>query len=209
MVVLTFSLGHEESGRRRQALLFFYFLRQDRAEDAAQKLKVRTIKQRQEFPTWKLDALKFRNSLEVSVDFKPFTAPVGQSPPVIRGMKPTERVLNILDVIAASRLIDCKKSEVVTSNWKRGLFADVSQNVGRRVFSSLKGEVKCLTTTSQIFNFETSRMLLSREHARLQGFPTMDFSMMSDSEIRTATGESFAMPCITFVVGAVFSAVSF
>ena len=91
----------------------------------------------------------------------------------------------------------------------KGLFADLSQNIGRRPW----GSFRTLTTASQVYHFRLDRLILPEECLRLLGFGRIAEIVLQDSGLTPAeTGEfvgqamsvpSVAVACMSLITAAI------
>ena len=74
-------------------------------------------------------------------------------------------------------------------------YVNISQCPSRAQWAS---DLKCLTTSSRVYDFGRDCMISATECAMLQGIPAceVDFSMFSNAALFNATGSAMCAPCI-------------
>ena len=124
------------------------------------------------------------------------------------GLRVTERISEILDVFAASKLSDLGANlfESTSFSEKKKLlehqYCDVSQNPKYKSCTNQIGITGCLATSTVLYSFGRDRLILPFELALLQGhrrgikFP----DSMSSSQIRDLMGEGMHLACLGTVV---------
>ena len=128
------------------------------------------------------------------------------------GFEPTARVLEILDLVAISKIgVDaCRRilqqpphlAAMQISRRLGDCYVDLSQNPARRAYSSAGDVAKCLTTSSRIYSFRRQGLVLPLEllywqgHSRSVRLP----GDMPQSSIRDLAGEGICLPVLGSIV---------
>eukprot|EP00971_Amphidinium_carterae_P305104 6062668-Amphidinium_carterae.3 len=110
-----------------------------------------------------------------------------------------ERVLDLLDIgylIAKKNMPDANDADVA-----KDLYCDISQSAERRPFS--QGELRTLTTSSELFSYGQARLLLPCEHLLALGFGKVDLRNISGSAQKSLAGGAFALPTMAMALSSV------
>ena len=100
----------------------------------------------------------------------------------------TERELDIVDTHAALRNNAMAADQCV----------DVSQSLGRPATAVC---FPCLTTSSNLFAFGPQRLVSSREHLSILGFPKMECGQLGSGALSSLSGEAMAPPVMAAILG--------
>lgn len=118
--------------------------------------------------------------------------------PEYRGIgipKPNPRIEALLNIGWGKRMTT--NPNMPHDELMQGWFADVSQSVERNPF----GKLGTLATSSMKYSFEADCVLTAADHLALLGFPhglvRRARETMTEAELRSLTGEAFAIPCVT------------
>ena len=124
------------------------------------------------------------------------------------GLRVTERISQILDLVAASKFLDLGVDlyQCIPFSEKKKIlehvYCDVSQNPKFKSCTNQHGITGCLATSTTLYSFGRDRLVLPFELALLQGhrrgikFP----QAMTSSQIRDLMGEGMSLPCLGTVV---------
>ena len=153
---------------------------------------------------WRAQAAALRRDMHAPLDLKPWSS----LPAKFEGLTPTPRILEILDLAAIARLgtQECQRilrlpAERALAEMSRQLadvYVDVSQNPGRKCWSSQDLTAKCLTTASRLCCFRGQGLILPLEllyfqgHSRSVAVP----HDMPQSSIRDLAGEGICLPVL-------------
>lgn len=125
-----------------------------------------------------------------------------------KGLNVTERVGEILEIVAAVKLVESGVNilqDLPFSHKKellKHVYCDVSQNPKFKSHTNQEGITGCLTTSTLLYSFGRDRVVLPVELAMIQGhrrgfkFPPE----MPSSKIRDLMGEGMNLPCLGTVV---------
>jgi hypothetical protein len=147
---------------------------------------------------WTKDSQFTREQLEVSRHWCPLTE--RKPKPKLSGSTPSPRVLDVLNVAECVRL-------------KRGLGKeDFYCNFTQSVLRAPWGAMRCLCTSTFVYDFERDRVLCPLEHLALQGLPTRHIAEKlasigedyTDREFAKLSGQGFFIPSIGSVLMAFF-----
>lgn len=142
-------------------------------------------------PKWLQQARSLRNQLpEHCRDRRPWSPHA-----LLQGLGSTDRVRELCDLafLCTEETLrqageDCSHANVI-----RGLSCDVSQNVQRKPW----GTLRTLTTNSCVYVFELDRVLLPEEGLRLLGFPTLPMMKhITPGEMHEFMGQAMALPAV-------------
>lgn len=121
----------------------------------------------------------------------------------IRGLRVTERVQEILNVVTATKLkgSESKSHQSILSSIKYTI-VDVSQNPVRRAFTGDSGFCHTLCTSSLLVHLGYQRMVLPAEHMAFQGhnLKRLKFGQLTHSKIRELAGEGIFLPSLATVI---------
>jgi len=144
---------------------------------------------------WELHSATVRDSLNVPIDFHPWTSSPARR---LVGLPQCARALDLLDCAFIDSGQQARKAaaraglpEPTDADVARSLFVDVSQSVLRRPWR--KGGLACLAQSACIYSFEADRILTPLDHFALQGFPasTLRTEGRSPAQLRSMAGEAF------------------
>ncbi len=143
---------------------------------------------------WHNKHLAVRAKLTVSKDYRPWSCPRGKPAPLMEGVPNNPRYVDVLDIAWSSR-----KPKLRTLPF----FCNISQCPSRAPWGT---ELKCLTTSSRVYDFSRDRLITAPEAMLLQGHPAcdLDLSMFASGTLFTAVGEAMAAPSIATVMLAVY-----
>lgn len=127
------------------------------------------------------------------------------------GLRRTERICDLLDMVAAAKLLELGESPVNKPFSKmkellQDVYCDVSQNPKFRSYTNKNGITGCLATSTVLYSFGRDRLVLPFELALLQGH-RRGFKFPDDmpiSKIRDLMGEGMSLPCLGTVVWCVY-----
>ena len=111
------------------------------------------------------------------------------------GLSLTPRVLDTLDVIAASVLQrrEHDRDHVALHD----VLVDVSQSLLRPTMSSARGVAPCLTSSSVLYSYGHDRVVLPDELARMQGFGSIIWpSACTQRDEKRMLGSGMSLPCV-------------
>ncbi len=154
------------------------------------------------------DQLGCKGELEV---LRPWTSQPGRR---YLGLKPSPRVLAILDLVtievlggadATVRIMQGEPEHFMPKieDAMSDIIVDLSQNPIRRAFTNSRGISKCMTTASQLYAFRRDGLILSQEqmlfqgHSRKEKYPPS----MSQRAIHDLAGVGISLPSL----GAIFA----
>eukprot|EP00971_Amphidinium_carterae_P339074 6476680-Amphidinium_carterae.4 len=110
-----------------------------------------------------------------------------------------ERVMDLLDIgylIAKKNAPDASDEDLC-----KDLFCDISQSADRRPFS--QGELRTLTTSSELFSYGQARLLLPCEHLLALGFDKLELKNISATAVKSMAGGAFALPTMAMALSSV------
>ena len=122
-------------------------------------------------------------------------------------MPRTERVNELIEVVAASKLKDLGVlQDALSFSEKQKLlehvYCDVSQNPRFKSCTNSKGITGCLATSTILYSFGKDRIVLPLELSMIQGhrrgfhYP----ESVSSNQIRDLCGEGMSLPCLGVVI---------
>ena len=163
-------------------------------------------------PQWKIEAHNLRKTLEVPVDYLPWTS--GNMRKLV-GLPRTARATEMLNLAAIvnlgteralelsklARTQACKGSSEMQSALQ-DVFVDVSQNPNRAPWTNASGVSKCLTTSSSWYSFSRDGMVLPLELMAFQGHrSSLNIpDSMSPSSLKQLAGQGICLPCLATLV---------
>lgn len=147
--------------------------------------------------------------MELPTSFKPWSPHMKCT-----GINATQRVKDILDLVASTRLRDMGyrlfDADKLDFSTKRDIlqhtYADISQNPRYRSFTNSSGVTGCLSTATTLYSFGQDRIVLGKELSMIQGH-RRGFSFpdeMKSSQIRDLSGEGMFVPCLGTVLWAMY-----
>jgi hypothetical protein len=145
---------------------------------------------------WQAKHKKVRSQLGISPDFRPWTeAPSGQRPK-LEGVTDNARYRDTIDIAWAAALMKNPMSPLP-------FYVNFSQCPTRKPWSSA---LRCLTTSTKVYDFARDKVLSSEELLLLQGIPAPDLKlhMFSESSLLHAVGEAMFCPCIGAIMLGVY-----
>ncbi len=155
---------------------------------------------------WATQSKSIRSKLKVSADFSPWTT--RPEAVVARTLHPRYRDLTDLAMATVwkSEVAMAKKLKVpppTIDSLRSNLFCDLSQGALRKPWS--QGSVRCLIQGSLMYTYEADALFRAEHHFRLQGMRDgLDFSQLTDADIRGLAGEGLCLPCIGVIIWALF-----
>ncbi|CAE7686341.1 unnamed protein product [Symbiodinium sp. CCMP2592] len=159
------------------------------------------------FPAWKAQAVRWSEA--IGVDVAKHRVWTSRRDFVGRGVPQNERVQTMLDLVCLQKWSEHPNRgylrDVVWPDLMCNVFLDWSQNPARRAYSGKNGEMRCLTTSSQLYSFEADRALFPIEYMRLQGWG-FDIAIPEQcaGKMRELSGQGMSLPCLGAVIWAVY-----
>lgn len=170
---------------------------------AASRIKKQT---RTEGAQWKTHSSTWRDSLDVSTSYRPWTS----SRVELKAVPATDRVKDLMDCVVAdkgrkdgkglSAKAACQEVKI------KDVILDISQSHQRPTFTDNAGVLPTMTTGSHYYSFRADSMLASIEHLMLQGHPrsvTIPESL-KPADVRALAGEGMALPSLATAIWAWF-----
>ena len=150
------------------------------------------------FRKWKADSITFRNKMNVSPTFAPWT---GRESFKAKGIRLTPRTTDIIDCCAIQFMKSNNVAAKDLPTAMKGVFLDISQSLQRKAYTA-NGLNRCLTTSSCIYSFEHDRLVTPLETLFFQGFPkSLKIPMgISAGDIKDMAGEGMTLPCLATVM---------
>eukprot|EP00929_Paragymnodinium_shiwhaense_P015332 TRINITY_DN123406_c0_g1_i1.p1 TRINITY_DN123406_c0_g1~~TRINITY_DN123406_c0_g1_i1.p1 ORF type:complete len:547 (-),score=99.88 TRINITY_DN123406_c0_g1_i1:171-1811(-) len=154
---------------------------------------------------WRKDSAKMRFDMDVNPDARPWTS----SPEVrLRGVPITERAYDLLDLAYMSRQsaitgqpFSVCRMPALADKVIKGLFCDTNEEH----LSKPWGNLMTYSRSGTRYSFELDRIIMGYEELRLHGIGESFRAIIdgfSDSDLRTAAAEGFALPSLSLVLGA-------
>lgn len=138
---------------------------------------------------WKKHSIEFRQKIGLAPHAKPWT-----SRALLRGVRQTERTLDLLDV--CWHCTTRGKSEAEIAVTRQHLMCDISQNIARRPWAC-EG-FKTFTTVSDVYSFRLDRLVSEREKFALLGFPpNLRLEGLSEVALKDLVGDAMAVPSVS------------
>ena len=117
-----------------------------------------------------------------------------------KGLPRGEREVSVIDSAWARRLASNSWPSLDAA--KQGFWVDFHEQLQRSPW----GKMMTLKQCSSIYCFARDFTLTGSHHFRLMGWPsTVNTSMMNDKELKSVSGEGFALPCSTLAHIAYYS----
>ncbi len=137
-----------------------------------------------------------RSEIGKSPGYRPWTEPASGPRPKLEGVVDNARYRDCIDIAWAVAL---ERNPENPLPW----YVCYSQCPTRKPWSS---SLRCLTTSSRIYDFARDKVLSSEELLLLQGFPAPDLKldMFTESSLQHAVGEAMFCPCIGAVLLGVY-----
>ncbi|CAE7439801.1 HIS7 [Symbiodinium sp. CCMP2592] len=158
---------------------------------------------------WKSDSIKWREQLQISNSYAPWTARPGTR---LAGVPKQDRVRDLIDLCCADVLGGHVKGREVPK-LLRDVFVDVSQSHARKPKTRKCGMHPCLTTSSTWYSYRLDRMLVPHENFLLQGHSRARMlrgcPVMPIASFQSLAGEGFAVPCIAAVLATILEVIDF
>ena len=138
----------------------------------------------------KVETQKWRKNSQTVLKMHQLEKATASDQRMLKGLSRTDRVLDLIDVGFAW----FSSKEGATDS----IYIDVSQDVGHKPWS--RGFVRSLTTSSEVYDGDSDRILLPQEHLALLGFGAVTLGELSHRQIRDLAGESMSPPCVGLVL---------
>ena len=147
-----------------------------------------------EFKGWQRKSQNARRFVGLATRLHPWSA----QDPLLRGVPRSARCRDILDVCWFKKR---KASSVPNAELKRGLFANLSQCVGR--YPVTRGHVACYGPGSVVYSYEKDVVLLGQAQMSLIGWSIArtPLGLFSDRELRDLSSNSFSLPVCAIIQG--------
>lgn len=153
---------------------------------------------------WEYQILAWRDKLGITQRFNPWDSL--NSKAKVRGICITERVRQILNLALSEKLASNRSDRKPAAARKHEiqkaastLVVDISQNPCRQNFTTSKGFLHTLTTSSQLVHVGKNRIIHPVDMLYLQGHnphTTCIPSGMKNEAVRRLAGEGMALPCV-------------
>ena len=164
-----------------------------------QEIRARREKRsrRDEGKQWKSHSSQWRDSLDVSGQYRPWTT----SGAVLFGVPATDRVKDLLDCIVAQKGrdgdVNLSAQKACQKVKSQDVFVDISQSHLRPTFTDRSGFLPTMTTSSLYYSFRSDSMLAPIEYLMLQGHShESKLASLSPAEVRTLAGEGMSLPSL-------------
>lgn len=149
---------------------------------------------------WSQQLVLWRDSLKVA----PFYNPFDKLEQEVIVLRMTERVRGLLNLVVAEKTQCLKrKTKKQMQTALRKTVVDISQNPGRRNYTTSLDLAHTLCTGSQLVHLGLGRMLHPKGHLWLQGHNPNVTSFperMSLNSTRKLAGEGMALPCLAVCI---------
>ena len=115
----------------------------------------------------------------------------------LQGISATPRVLELIDCAYLSQELCVRQRSQnplqcpTRKEVSKALFVDCSQAISRKPWSATT--MRTLTTSSNLYSFESDRLVLSQEHLRLLGFPEGIADGLCNTEILDLAGNAMSL----------------
>lgn len=153
---------------------------------------------------WKKDSAEFRNKLNISPSFSPWT---GRAAFIGLGIKHNIRNLDMIDIIACKKTVGQKRTDANMKSALQNVFVDLSQGLKRWPCTSDDGTTHCLTTSSELYSYARDSAVLPLELLFLHGHDPKKIRMptgMKHSDIQALAGEGIALPCLAVMLWSLY-----
>ena len=137
---------------------------------------------------WEKKHEQFRSFAKIPPSSMPWTQPLSGTPPTLQGVPNNVRYhdcINIAWAVALKREPDDRLP----------LYVNFSQCASRAPWSR---HIRCLTTSSKVYDFSRDKVLTVEETLLLQGIPAPDLNltMFNEGSLAHAVGEAMCCPCV-------------